>query len=117
MACASWKPVSLQDPQPYYPNYKIPSKAELDAMSPKAFNKWREKAYKMLLASFQKKWRYKHFTDEQMRYLANLYRDFRDAIFGTEDYDCFFKGKRYWDMSIDVEASWQASKPEWYRES
>jgi hypothetical protein len=51
-----------------------------------------------------------------MRYLANLYRDFRDAVFGTEDYDCFFKGKRQWDMSIDVEASWQASKPEWYRD-
>jgi len=118
--CGSWNPVSLQDPQPYYPNYIIPSKAELDAMGPKEFNPWRTKAKHMLLAFFQKLWRYKHFTREQKDYLQAMLRAAQDAIFGNEethpeDYGCgSSKHKKHWDMSIDVAASWEASKPDWY---
>jgi len=118
--CASWNPVSINDPQPYYPDYKIPPKAELDKMNPKEFNKWRTKAKHLLLAFFQKKWRYKHLSDEQKRFFRDLFREARKAMFGDEDshpedYGCGSNGhKKFWDMTIDMEASWEANKPDWY---
>ena len=117
MACAGWKPVSLSDPKPYYPDYKLPPPEELEAMDAKSFNQWRTKAKRLWLTQWQKRWRYKDFTDEQEDELVKLYRDGRWAVFRDDDYPCGFSGKKYWDMSIDWEKSWEASKPEWYRES
>ena len=116
MACASWRPVSLQDPQPYYPTYELPTNAELEAMDWKEFNEWRAKAKRLLLAYFQKLWRYKGFTDCQYDQLIAIYRKLRKAIFGDEDYGCNFHGKRKWDLSIDVAESWKLAKPIWYKE-
>ena len=112
--CASWNPVSLHDPQPYYPAHKIPPKAELEAMGADEFNKWRAKAKHMLLAFFQKKWRYKGFDEEQEDYLQDMYRGARERIFGSKRYGCHYHAKKKWDLTIDVEASFEASKPDWY---
>jgi hypothetical protein len=114
MACCSWNPVSLNDPQPYYPEYKIPPKAELEKMDWEEFNKWREKAKRLLLAFFQKKWRYKGFSDAQEDELQDMYRAARESIFGSKRYGCHFYGKKKWDLNIDVQGSWETNKPDWY---
>jgi hypothetical protein len=120
--CGSWNPVSLQDPQPYYPDDRLPTVAELKVLDIKSHNMWREKAIRIWLATWQRRWRYKGFSGAQERELVALYRAGRKEIFGDEkshpeDYHCGSNDhKKSWNMAIDWEASWQASKPDWYKE-
>jgi len=113
MTCASWKPVSLQDPQPYKPIINLPPLAELLAMSDDEWNGWREKAWKKWYYFMRSKWLYKGFSGAQNDDLQEIFRAGRDAIFGTKRYRCFH-GRKEWHPEIDMVASWKASKPAWY---
>ena len=113
--CGSWNPVSLQPPQPFYPDIELPLPAELEAMEPQQFNQWRTQAKRLLLNTWQKMWRYKGLGEEEEDQLVALYRKMRDAIFGVRDYSCNFSGKKEWDLTIDWAASIEASVDEKYR--
>ena len=123
MTCVGWKPVSLQDPQPYYPTYLLPSKEELLAMPIKLRNDWRTKAKRLWTAMWQQIWRYQGFSNEQIGILKKLYRDGRTLIFGDEethpeDYGCNSNTHlKYWNMDIDWDEYWRANKPIWYPQS